>query len=76
MDRRLPALGPLTAGEMSGYHYEFLAVGHPLDERQRTEAPAQSVRSRVTLAVTSPQPSSYHRAAGWILTVSSGNGRQ
>ena len=43
MDRRLPALGPLTAGEMSEYHYyEFLAVDRPLDERQPTEARAQS----------------------------------
>ena len=49
MDRRLPALGHLTAAIMSEYqYYEFLAVDHPLDERQQAEVRALSTRARVT----------------------------
>jgi ABC-type transporter lipoprotein component MlaA len=54
MDRCLPALGYLTAREsgkeiMSEYqYYEFLAVDHPLDERQQAEVRALSSRARIT----------------------------
>jgi hypothetical protein len=49
MDRRLPALGHLTAANMSEYqYYEFLAADRPLSERQQAEVRALSTRARVT----------------------------
>jgi hypothetical protein len=48
MDRRLPALGHLTANMSEYQHYEFLAVDRPLNERQQAEVRALSTRPRVT----------------------------
>jgi hypothetical protein len=42
----------------------------PVTTRTSPGKDTKSVSRRVTLAVTGPQPSSYHQAAKWILTVS------
>jgi len=50
MDRRLPSLGRIGGGGMSGYqYYEFLALDRPLTGKQRAELRSLSTCAEITV---------------------------